>query len=510
MIGGSIGTYLWFWFDPDIYVGRFAEHCGSCHGLNLQGTDRGKTLISGHLDSGETIAGLVQHISVGNPAAGMPAFKDELTEEEIKGLAIYIAERRRGLKLDNFQFDRDIQVPTQTVTSEHHDFLLEVLTDDIDPQPFSIEPMPDGSILLTEKQRGLFVISSNGKDRQRIAGTPATGDYNVNVRGVKFGVGWLLDVALHPDYVDNGWIYLHYTHLCGDACGSHSILPKSFNRLERGRIQDNTWVDVEVLWEVDHRYYSPSPDTGAGGRIAFDDSGHVYISVGIKPRDAFMDRDAQDLGMPSGKVYRINDDGSIPADNPFVVSADHLTDEIPAFQRTLWTYGHRSPQGLEFNSHRQLVWESEMGPRGGDEINELQPGKNYGWPYHSLGLEYLGQEVARHRYYDIEFDESEVEKTLVDITPSPAASSFVFYDGDRFPAWKGNLLLGSLKGGSLYRMVFDERRLVHQEVLINNLARIRDIEVGNDGLIYLLIESEAGSKILRMKPATHDALALLE
>jgi glucose/arabinose dehydrogenase len=231
--------------------------------------------------------------------------------------------------------------------------------------------------------------------------------------------------------------------------------------------------------------------------------GHVYISVGIKDMYG-----PQDLDNPNGKIHRIKDDGRIPPDNPYVVSVNASSEEISFTRQTTWTYGHRSPQGLEWNYLRGRMWDAEMGPRGGDEINELLPGKNYGWPYHSLGLEYTGQKVERHKPKDIEFDISTVEQTLVDITPSPAISSFAFYDGVKFERWKDNLLLGSLKGSSLYRLVFDGNKLIHKETLIKDLARIRDVEVGYDGLVYLLLENKAGSKIVRLVPVGEQRTAI--
>jgi len=169
-------------------------------------------------------------------------------------------------------------------------------------------------------------------------------------------------------------------------------------------------------------------------------------------------------------------------------------------RRTVWTYGHRSPQGLEWHSERQRVWNSEMGPRGGDELNELLPGRNYGWPYDSQGLEYSGIYVERYKQNNLEFDTAQVEQSLVDFTPSPAISSFAFYQGDRFSNWRNNVLIGSLKGNTLYRLVFDGTQLLHREVLLEDLARIRDIEVGFDGLVYLLLENAAGSSIVRLRP----------
>lgn len=491
LVFGGLGVawYVVSYVEFDIYVPLYADNCGSCHGSELQGTDQGVALVGTELRSGDSVGALQQSIKNSHPEFGRPAFVGALNDLQIKGLAIYIGERRLGQRFTEFQFDREVDIPDTVQTSQEHDFVFETLIDGLDPLIFSIEPLPDGSMLVTEKERGLSFVSADGIQSDLIEGTPQTGG-SFDIMGVQYGTGWLLDVAIHPDYESNGWIYLHYTDLCGDRCDSP--LPYSMNRLDRGHIVDGKWVDVETIWQAPLEFYTPTPDTGAGGRIAFDGSGNVYISVGIKSTDGTSDTTAQDLTTPYGKIYRIRDDGAIPLGNPFV-TGDFVV-------KTIWTYGHRSPQGLEWNPLRERMWNSEMGPRGGDELNELLAGKNYGWPFYSLGLEYSGTRVERHKLKAQEFDASEVEQTLVDITPSPAISSFSIYSGDAFPRWQDNILIGSLKGSSLFRMVFDGRNLIHRETLIKDLARIRDVEVGFDGLVYLLLENKAGSTIVRLVP----------
>lgn len=490
VLGGvTVAWYVINFVELDIYVPLYADNCGHCHGNELQGTDRGVALVATELRGGDSVSALQESIKNSHPEFGRPAFVGALTDLQIKGLAVYIGERRLGQRFTKFQFDRDVDIPVGVLSSQEHDFVFETVIDGLDPLIFSIEPLPDGSLLVTEKERGLSIVSADGVQSELIEGTPETGG-SFDIMGVQYGTGWLLDVAIHPDYENNRWVYLHYTDLCGDRCDSP--LPYSMNRLDRGRIVDGKWVDVETIWQAPVEFYAPTPDTGAGGRIAFDDSGHVYISVGIKSSDGTADATPQDLAMPYGKIYRIRDDGAIPLDNPFV-TGDFV-------RKTIWTYGHRSPQGLEWNPLRGRIWNSEMGPRGGDELNELLPGKNYGWPFYSLGLEYAGTHVERHKLKAQEFDTSEVEQTLVDITPSPGISSFSIYAGDAFPRWQGNVLIGSLKGSSLFRMVFDGSNLIHRETLIKDLARIRDVEIGFDGLVYLLLENEAGSTIVRLVP----------
>lgn len=499
LVGSGIGFgyYQLEFAESDIYVPLFAEHCAGCHGRDLRGTDRGPELIGSDLAAGDSLAALVRSIGQGH-SAGLQAFGGVLTDDQVKGLAIYVGERRLGLRYTDFRYDVDIRIPSEPIRSEVHAFRIETFADGLDPMPFAITALPDGSFLLTEKERGLSILSPEGVQSPPIEGTPKTGG-SIDVRGIQIGVGWLLGVAVHPRYEENGWIYLHYTELCGELCdrpGSWNLLPKSMNRIDRGRIVDGRWVDVRTIWQAAPEHYTLSPDAGAGGRITFDDKGQVYFSVGMKGLDELS---PQVLDNPYGKIHRVNDDGSIPVDNPFVAAARGGLD-APSYVQSIWTYGHRSPQGLEWNPLRRTIWEAEMGPRGGDEINELLPGRNYGWPFHSEGLEYTGETVARHEVHAIEFDVGSVAMPLADFTPSPAISSFAFYTGSAFPGWQHDVLLGSLKGSRLFRLVFDGTRLVHKETLIENLARIRDVEIGHDGLVYLLLENQAGSKVVRLVP----------
>ncbi len=495
---GAVWSILNF-SELDLYVPLYADNCGACHGTSMEGTSEGIALIGTPLKGGDTVAALQESIRRGHRQLGVPAFAAELTDIEVKGLAIYIGERRLGQSFTDFRFASEVTVPGDIQVSEEHNFRIETVATELEPLIYSIEPLPDGSFLVSEKERGLSIVSSEGEQSALIQGTPETGG-SIDIMGVQYGSGWLLDVATHPNYKENKWIYLHYTHLCGEPCG-RSVVAYSMNRVDRGRIVDGVWVDVETIWQAPQKFYQATPDTGAGGRLAFDNDGHVYLSVGIKSSDGTSDSTAQDLSNPYGKIHRVNDDGTIPPDNPFIEGPASSYKTAEFTRQSIWTYGHRSPQGLEFHPERKTVWNSEMGPRGGDEVNELLPGRNYGWPFFSLGLEYSGTLVERHKIHAIESDVTEMEQTLVDITPSPAISSFAFYTGDRFSNWYQNVLIGSLKGSSLFRMVFDGNKILHRETLIKDLARIRDVEVGYDGLVYLLLENKAGSSIVRLVPA---------
>jgi glucose/arabinose dehydrogenase len=262
------------------------------------------------------------------------------------------------------------------------------------------------------------------------------------------------------------------------------------NKLVRGRIENGNWVDQETIWEADIQHYGPNPDLGAGGRITFDNAGHVYFSVGMQGIDRWFG--IQDLAYPWGKIHRVHDDGRIPLDNPF---ADR--DDV---YRSIYTIGHRSPQGLEFDYVGGGLWGTEHGPRGGDEVNLLIPGENYGWPLTSRGMNYNGTEVDTSEELGIAFELSDIQQPVVDLTPSPAVSSFIISSSEQFPQWQGDFIVGSLKARSLYRFEIENNTLVARETLLEGLARIRDVEQGYNGEIFLLLEHNSGGRIVKLVP----------
>lgn len=477
----------------------YADNCAVCHGESFEGNAQGPALVGQPLMHGESVGELVRSIAAGYPERGMPPWAGALDEGQIRSLAILIAEKRVGRVFTDFKTDQPLAIPTEPIDSELQRFRLEPVTVGLSSKPFSIAPLPDGRIVLSEKKEGLSVIDVDGERSDPISGTPATSGTGFEVMGLDYGLGWLLDVAPHPDYEANGWIYLVHTHICTTCAddGGDTLMPRTMNRLIRGRIADGAWQDEEVIWQVPDKYYSPVPDLGAGGRLAFDRQGHVFVSVGLKGMGNYVG--IQELDTPYGKIHRVHDDGRIPEDNPFLARSGAMG--------SIWTYGHRSPQGLEFDPATGKLWGTEMGPRGGDELNLLQPGRNYGWPLYSKGVDYDGTPVEYWKELGIEFDLEDIEQPIVDLTPSPAVSSFIIYAGDAFPGWQGSFLVGSLKATELYRFVIENDKLVHTELLIDNLARIRDIESAADGSIYLLLEHGSGSQIVHLVPDEAGAAA---
>jgi glucose/arabinose dehydrogenase len=480
----------------DGFIKQFNEQCAVCHGEDLRGAALGTPLVGMDLRHGESVTEIARSIAGGFSETGMPAWSETLNESQIWNLALYVAEQRQGTTILDKRADIPLIIPEQTIPTERQAFRIEVIAEGLDPMPFSIAPLPDGTLLLSERMRGLSIISADGKRSEPVRGTPPVyGDSNIFL-GQVMGLGWMLDVAIHPRYADNGWIYIHHTDRCSDCneLSRKGKQPVSMNRLIRGRIKDGEWIDEEVLWRADIDTYTNTSDLAAGGRIAFDNQGHVYISVGMKDALDFMG--IQDLSRPYGKIHRIHDDGRIPEDNPFVDDPNALS--------SIWTYGHRSVQGLEFNPQTGELWNTEMGPRGGDELNRLVPGGNYGWPVFTTGVNYDGRPVNVAGKLGIELDEEDAEFPVVDWTPAIAISSFIFYDSPEFPNWKGNIIAGTLRATDLLRMEVVDHKVVHTEILLEDLARFRDIEIGPGGELYVLLEHASGSLVIRLVPVPTD------
>jgi len=467
----------------------YADQCAVCHGDELQGEAIGVPLVGRDLSHGETLEEVAVSIANGYPDAGMPAWSDALTVNQIRTLAVYVVEQREAMPNGVFNVSTPMQFPEGVVASEKHEFTAEPVVEGLDELIFSMAVLPDRQFLVTEKTLGLRLISADGQQSTMIQNTPKAYRLESNPRA---GVGWMLEVILHPEYADNGWVYLHFSDRC-EGCNTASKqynMPASMNKVVRGRIEGDQWVDQETILEFDKASYQIGSDIGAGGRVAFDKQGHLFFSIGARSLNTMSG--VQDLSLPWGKIHRVNLDGSIPEDNPYV-GDDSALDSI-------WSRGHRSPQGLEVNPLSDELWSTEMGPRGGDELNIIVPGGNFGWPLHSLGINYSGTEVNYGRDELEIFRIEDIEMPLIDFTPSPAVSSFIFYQGDAFPEWKNDILMGTLKAQQLHRFSLDGDTVIEQEILLDDFARIRDIESGVDGEVYLLLENAEGSKIARLAP----------
>ncbi|MDP0498984.1 MAG: PQQ-dependent sugar dehydrogenase [Verrucomicrobiota bacterium JB022] len=440
----------------------YQQYCASCHGDDLQGGS-GSSLVDGIWNHGGTDADHARIIREGLPQMGMPGFGDGLSEEQIRGMVIYMREMEHRAKLEGI---RERARPTDgVVTSEAHKFRLERVVEASDKTFWSIDFLPDGTPLLTAQQGQLYRVEKGGKLRE-ITGIPA----------VRYGgQGGLMEVAAHPDYAENGWIYLSYSDARFDDV--------SFTAVVRGRIKGDKWVDQETIFEVPEKFMHRTRHH-YGSRFVFKD-GYVFFGIGERGQDAL----AQDLSRPNGKIYRLHDDGRVPEDNPFA-------DDPDAFPG-IWAYGVRNPQGLDLHPETGELWETEHGPRGGDEVNLIEPGNNYGWPTVTYGMNYNGTPITDQT------TAPGITDPILHWTPSIAVCGIDFYEGDKFPQWRHNLFVGGLVTEELHRLVIDGHRVVKDEVILKDQGRVRDVANGPDGYLYVLLNTRSPSRgsVYRLVPA---------
>ncbi len=329
--------------------------------------------------------------------------------------------------------------------------------------PWSLAFLPDGRMLVTERPGRLRIVSQDFRlDPRPVDGVPQV---------ATAGQGGMFDVVLHPKYAENGWIYLSYSGPGDGGWGTE---------LMRAKLDGHRLTQQQVLFRLE-----PKSRTGQhfGGRIVFDRQGHVYLTLG----DRGEKERAQKLDDHAGSVIRLHDDGRVPADNPFVWRAGAKPEKF--------TLGNRNMQGAALHPKTGELWTHEHGPQGGDEINVMRAGRNYGWPVITYGVNYgIGTRIGEGTH------KPGMEQPLYKWVPSIAPSGMAFYEGDKFPGWRGNLLVGALKDQMLVRLELDGEKVSKEERLIKNaIGRIRDVRVGSDGYVYLLTD-EANGVLARLEP----------
>jgi glucose/arabinose dehydrogenase len=356
------------------------------------------------------------------------------------------------------------------IRSAYHDIRAVTVADGLEV-PWSIAWLPDGDMLVTERPGRLRIVRDGALMPESVAGVPAV---------FAEGQGGLFEVLPHPEFSDNRWLYLSYARPLAEGSTTAVI---------RGRFENDSLTDIEDV------FVAQSAGRGHyGGRLAWDADGYLFVSVGerqARPSGDLTAHPAQDLSNHHGVTVRLHDDGRVPDDNPFVGRVGALPE--------IWSYGHRNPQGLAIDPVTGNLWVDEHGPQGGDELNLIQPGRNYGWPVIGYGVNY-GSGVAIHGGTQGEGIESPVHFWV----PSIATSGLMIYSGDRFPEWRGNLFVGGMAGQQLARLTPSVDRpgqIAQEETLAFGIGRVRDVRQGPDGYIYLAIEHRgAPSQVVRLEP----------
>lgn len=446
----------------------YRTNCAGCHGSSFEG-GQGGSLVDGIWKHGSSDEEIARTIAKGKPDLGMVSWEGVLSSEQIRGLVILLREKEKQTLAKGMKFP--VPSSDEVVKTELHDYRVETLVKEGLTDPWAIAFLPDGRKLVTEKSGKLRFLSQSGElDPQAIEGLPEV---------IEHGQGGLMDVALHPDFQKNGWVYLGFADGTRPGDGESKGGVRCITAVVRGKIKDHSWGDQQWIYRPDPNFRS-SKTEHFGMRILFS-KGYVYFVIG--ERGGRME--AQDLSRPNGKIFRLYDDGRVPEDNPFVGNKE----AIPG----IWSYGHRNPQGLAMDVRDGSLYATEHGPRGGDELNLILPGRNYGWPVVTYGMNYDGTPIA-------ETTEKEgVEKPLTYWVPSIATCGLDFYTGEKFPKWKNHLFVGALAQKEIRRVRLEGKKVISQEIILKNIGRVRDVATGPDGLIYVVLNNP--DRVVRLVPA---------
>jgi glucose/arabinose dehydrogenase len=370
-----------------------------------------------------------------------------------------------------------------------HDFRVVEVANGL-VNPFDLTFTPEGDLLITERPGRLRILRDGVLLPDPVQGLPdilALGRGAMSMNGLE--QAGLRDVALHPGFATNRLLYISYTKPGADSLGSLAVV--------RGRFENDRLSQVEEVFHASADGNGSERSSMWGGRLAFDGNGYLFVTLGDRQWPSVGDlwaHPAQDLTNHNGSTVRIHDDGRVPSDNPFV--------DNPGALPEIWTLGHRNAQGMAVHPETGDVWQNEHGPQGGDEINLIQPGMNYGWPVVGYGVHYRTG-AAIHQGTHLEGMEPPAHVWV----PSIGVSGMLFYTGDAFPQWKGDMLVGGMSGQRLVRLRLDGQTVSREETLLQDIGRIRDVAQGPDGYVYLALDGGERwvdgppTAILRLEPA---------
>ena len=438
----------------------YKKYCAGCHGGKLEGNSASKLIKKDWLYGKERDA-IHKNIKSGIPNTEMISWGTVLKEEEITAVVDFI------LAAQEKEPASQTAIPDQITTQDYVLKIEKLVTEGL-RTPWGIEFVDKNKALITEKGGNIRWLINSKLDPEPIQGLPLT--------HTQSGTGGYMDIALDPKYSINGWVYLAYSHT------NSNILDKGapgMTKIIRGRIKDHQWTDEQTLFEVPDSLMVIGGDRW-GCRFLFDKEGFLYFTIG----DMGKAMDSQDLSRATGKVFRIYPDGSIPKSNPFV----GVPNALPA----IFSIGNRNVQGLAQHPVTGEIWATEHGPRGGDELNIIKKGANYGWPIITYGVNYDGNIIS-----DKDHQEG-MEQPVIQWTPSIAVCPAEFCISPLFAKWKNNLLVGALAYEELQRLIIDKDKVIGREMILKGFGRVRDIKTSPDGAIYVLLNKP--DMILRIIP----------
>ena len=421
---------------------NYISYCAGCHGEKLD------AFVDRKWKYGNTRENIFTGIKNGYPNGGMPAYKEAFSGRQIKDLADYIL---KGIK-NRERYDFGNNTKQNVFIFEEQNIKLDTIASGF-KIPWSIAFLPNDELLVTEKNGGLYKITK-ARTKLLIENSPQV---------VAEGQGGLMDIILHPNFKENNLVYISYSkrNENNESLATTAIM---MAKLVGNKLENNKIIFEALPYSTTRHHY--------GSKMVFANDGMLYFSVGERGNE---NQNPQTITNDLGKIHRIKDDGSVPVDNPFTNANGKRT--------SLFTYGNRNPQGLTLNPFTNQIWEHEHGPRGGDEINIIQSGKNYGWPAISYGINYDGTVLTKNTALP------GMEQPLHYWVPSIAPSGMAFVTGNKYKGWQGTLLVGSLKFKYLNKCTIKNNKVISEELLLKNIGRLRDVRMGPDEFIYIAVES---------------------
>ncbi|MCY1720646.1 PQQ-dependent sugar dehydrogenase [Prolixibacteraceae bacterium Z1-6] len=437
----------------------YGKNCAQCHGANLNGGNAA-SLVDGIWQFGAEDGYQFRNIKFGIAHLGMPSYESTLIDDEIRAIMQYMKDQANKVGAEKPPLAKELE-------TLDYDINVEIFAEGLEV-PWAIDFIDENTALITERPGRLRVVKNGKLQAEPVNNTPKV---------LNEGQGGLLDVAIDPDYENNDWIYLAYSHEIEGSGGESR--PPAMTRIVRGKIQNNTWTNQEVLFEAPHEMYRTTRHH-YGCRIVFDPWGYLYFTIG----DRGAGYQAQDVTLPNGKVHRIHKDGSIPENNPFMAEENAM--------KSLYSLGNRNIQGMAIHPETGQLWATEHGPMGGDELNLILAGKNYGWETITYGKNYNGSIITDETH------KPGMEQPALYWKPSIAVCGLDFYRGDLFKKWKNKLLVGALKYEEVRLLSLEKDRVMHQEVIVKGQGRVRDVSTGPDGAIYVVLNKPG--TVIRLTP----------
>jgi glucose/arabinose dehydrogenase len=431
---------------------NYKNYCAGCHGEKMD------MFVDRKWKHGNKKEDLFKAIKLGYDDEGMPAFGESLSDKEINALADYIL---KGIK-NVSKYTSEEKPLSNLFKTEELSVKLDLVAEGMDV-PWGMAFLPDGEMLVTDRGGKLFRVKN--KALQSIGGLP-----EIRVKGQ----GGLMDIALDPAFASNSFVYFTYSKPKTEGTEVLGTTAVMRARLDGNTLKDQKDIFIAKPYSRTQQHY--------GSRLQFGKDGYLYISVGERGNEK--ENPQQIKGNDLGKIHRIKSDGTIPADNPFVKTADA--------QASIYSYGHRNPQGMTIHPGTGQIWVNEHGPRGGDEINIVEAGNNYGWPVISYGINYNGKPIT-----NLTAKEGMAQPVHYWI-PSIGPSGMAFVTGGKYKDWEGNILSGSLRFKFLQRTVLNGSKVTREEILFKNIGRVRDVRMAPDGFIYMAVETPG--RVYRLVP----------